>query len=79
MTRKNVTRMQVVVHLFANVRSRIKEEQTKYRLSKEIEQELVASSPWCGERYCVEDMYYGGGRVLGWDSTCVNIQSRAMP
>ena len=66
--------MQVVVHLFANVRSRIKEEQTKYRLSKEIEQELVASSPWCGERYCVEDMV-----VVVWDSTCVNIQSRAMP
>ena len=40
----------------ANVRRRIKEEQTKYRLSKEIEQELVDSSPWCGERDDVEDM-----------------------
>ena len=48
--------MQVVIHLPTFEAGLHKEERTKYRLLKDIEQELVASSPWYGERDGVGDM-----------------------
>ena len=48
--------MQVIVHLPTFEAGLHKEERTKYQLLKEIEQELIASSPWCGEKDGVGDM-----------------------